>query len=112
MEEFFTKAYTELTEAQKMELASLAGTNTGEVLFLLMENEVINARDEAMAVDPSDEKQQRAKMTIAHAMSKFYTRLRKQITYQFMEHYNRIQEKTAEATLEDRRTIEEIILKQ
>lgn len=102
----------ELDVMQKTDLFAFAHTETSKALWLLMENMVIEARDEAMATDPADEKTQKARMTEAHAMAKFYTRIRKEIESLVTEQMGEIQRLANEEILKDREKVEEIILSQ
>lgn len=97
---------------EKADLFAFSHTETCRALYKLMENMVIDARDEAVAVPPEEEKLQKAKMDMAHAMSKFYTRLRKEIETTASEHLGETQYLANQEVLKDQDTIEAIILDQ
>jgi hypothetical protein len=77
-----------------------------------MENEILAARDEAMAVDPTEEKKQAVRMTEAHAMAKFYQRVRDKIEYAAQEQLDAIKLKAAQAVTQEQEFFEEVILQQ
>lgn len=97
---------------EKVDLFAFSHTETCRALYKLMENLVLDARDEAMAVPPEEEKLQKAKMDMAHAMSKFYTRLRKEIESTASEHIGELQRIANEEVMKDQDAIESIILDQ
>jgi hypothetical protein len=76
----------ELTNSEKMDIMILSGNPAILTLWKFMEMEIIQARDEAMNSDPSKPNEQVAKLTIAHAMEKFYKRVREDISYLTQEH--------------------------
>lgn len=102
----------DLEPREKMDLFSFTHTSTAKALYKLMENLIIDARDEAMAVDPVDEKLQKSRIDGAHWFSVFYTRVRKSIESSAMEHIGELQRFANEEILTDRDQIENIILDQ
>jgi len=104
------RTVTALTEAQKMDLVSFSSMSTAQTLYLLMENEILEARDAAMAADPADEKRVLALQAQAHAMALFYTRLKKSIENAINEHLGIIAEKATEEALRDQEEIERIVI--
>lgn len=103
---------TQLSVMQKTDLFAFSHTETAKSLWELMENLVIEARDEAMSIDPADEKLQKARMDTAHAMAKFYTRLRKEIESLASERMGEIERLANEEILKDQERIEAIVLGQ
>lgn len=101
-----------LDRMEKADLFAFSHTTTCRALYKLMENLVVEARDEAMSVEPDQEKLQKAKMDTAHAMAKFYTRLRKEIETAASEHRGELQELANQEILGDRDVMEQIILDQ
>jgi hypothetical protein len=102
----------ELSQAQKMDLIVLSTNPNFQTVYDLMENEVLAARDEAMAVDPTEDKKQVARMTEAHAMAKFYQKIRKQIEFAATEQLAKVQEKAAQEATQEQEFLEEIVLQQ
>lgn len=76
----------ELTNSEKMDIMILSGNPAIMSLWKFMEMQIIAARDEAMNTDPSKREEQISKLTIAHAMEKFYRRTREDISYLTQEH--------------------------
>jgi hypothetical protein len=107
-----TNRVTDLNIAEKMGLFAFSHTEQCQALYKLMENMVIEARDDAMAVDPANEKEQKSKMDLAHAMGLYYTRIRKSIESTANEHIGELQRIANEEVLRDREQIEQIILDQ
>lgn len=103
---------TQLSVMQKMDLFAFSHTETAKSLWELMQNMIIEARDEAMAVDPAEEKVQKARMDTAHAMAKFYTRVRKEIEFLSNERMGEIERLANEEIMKDQDRIETIILNQ
>lgn len=97
---------------QKMDLFAFSHTEAAKSLWALMENLIIEARDEAMAIDPAEEKIQKARTDTAHGMAKFYTRLRKEIESIASERVGEIQRLANEEILKDHEAVENIILSQ
>ncbi len=103
---------TQLSVMQKTDLFAFSHTETAKSLWELMENVVVEARDEAMAIDPAEEKIQKARMDTAHAMAKFYTRIRKEIESLASEQMGEIERLANEEILKDQELIEAIVLDQ
>jgi len=101
---------TELTDSEKMDLMAGDGTPYANAIKKLMKIEINKARDEAMECDPSDEKKQRALMTVAHAMEKFYKNLMSAIVFEKVSHLADVKHRIAEAELEDQEKLEAVIL--
>ncbi len=101
---------TELTDSEKMDLMAGDGTPYANAIKKLMKIEINKARDEAMECDPSDEKRQRALMTVAHAMEKFYRNLTGAIVFEKTSHLADVKQKIAEAELQDQEKLAEVIL--
>ena len=77
-----------------------------------MENEVLDARDEAMAVDPVEEKKQVVRMTEAHAIAKFYQKIRKQIEFAAQEQIEEIKSKAAQEATQEQEFMEAVVMEQ
>lgn len=101
-----------LSDAKKRDLIVLCANPNINVLWELMENIVIDSRDAAMAIDPADEKRQRAGMTIAHAQAKMYTKVRETIQYITEEHLNETRRLEYEKAMGTQEEIERIVLEQ
>ena len=102
----------ELSQAQKMDLIVLSTNPNFQTVYDLMENEVLAARDEAMAVDPTEEKKQVVRMTEAHAMAKFYQKIRKQIEFAATEQLENIKAKAAQEATQEQDFLESVVLEQ
>ncbi len=100
----------ELTTTEKMDLIVWSSSPSFEVVCKLLENKVLNGRDEAMAVDPAEEIVQRARMTEAHAMAKFYQWFRDEIRMASADELAKMKEKANRALLRDQEVIENIIV--
>lgn len=100
----------ELSQAQQTEMIIWATSESFPVACQILENEVLNARDEAMVVDPADKETQHARMTEAHGMAKLYQRFRKQIENASSTQLAKLQEKANRSILKDREAIEKIIV--
>lgn len=107
-----TGRQTELTDAQKMDLIVLSANPTFEVVYLLWENLILDARDEAMAVDPSEPAKQASRMTEAHALAKAYKRFRDNVTNSLAEQHGKIKLKVAETLAKEQDFIDQIVLSQ
>ena len=101
-----------LDSKDRMALVILNGQPQLQALWKLMANEVNRARDEAMMVDPSKRDEQTAAMTVAHAMAKFFTRVRKSVEYQIAEHIGEVQALAAEHIKDDAEALERYTLQQ
>jgi hypothetical protein len=75
-----------LTNAERMDIMILSGNPAIMSLWKFMEMQIIAARDEAMHTDPAKKDEQIAKLTIAHAMEKFYKDTREDIIFMTQEH--------------------------
>lgn len=102
-----------LTNSEKMDIMVLSANPMIMSLWKFLEMEIIAARDEAMAVDPSQRDEQLAKLTIAHAMQKFYTRVRDDIKFMTQEHLAHTQQLNWEKTIAaDPKVVEDIYFSQ
>lgn len=102
----------ELNDQEKMDLVAGDGTPFANAIYKLMESRVLLAQTEAIKSDPADERNQRSKMTIAHAMDKFYTDVREMIRFEKTSHITDIKQRAAALELEEAGKLEEIILAQ
>lgn len=102
----------ELTNAQKMDLIVLSSNPAFEAVYILMENEVLDARDEAMAVDPVEEKKQVVRMTEAYAIAKYYGKIRKQIELAATDQLEAIRAKATQEAAQEQQFFEDIVLQQ
>lgn len=100
----------ELTNQEQMDLIILSANPQLNTLWKFMEMEIVNARDEAMDVDPSEPVKQQSKMTIAHAMGRFYTHIRQRIAYVTREHLNEAQRLDYERKMGSPEEIEKILI--
>lgn len=100
----------ELSDSEKMDLMAGDDTPYANAIRKLMRKEIFDARDEAMACDPADERKQRALMTVAHAMEKFYKNVLGKITFEKTSHFMEVKQKLLQEELKDQEKIEEIIL--
>lgn len=107
-----TGRQTVLTDAQKMDLIVLSANPAFEVVYLLWENLVLDARDDAMAVDPSEPIKQTSRMTEAHALAKAYKRFRDNVTNSLAEQHSKIKLKVAADLANEQNFIEQIVLSQ
>ena len=101
-----------LDSKDRMDLVILSGQPQLQALWKLMQQEVLRARDEAMLVDPSERDKQAAAMTVAHAMAKFFTRVRKSVEYQIAEHIGEVQALADENIQNDTEALERYTLQQ
>ena len=101
-----------LDTKDRMDLVLLNGQPQLQALWKLMQNEVLRARDEAMLVDPAERDKQAAAMTVAHAMAKFFTRVRKSVEYQIAEHIGEVEALAAGHLKDDPEEIERLTLQQ
>ena len=95
---------------KKMDLIIISANPQIQSLWDLMEMIVLTARNEAVAVDPSEEKKQVAALTIAHAMAKMYSQVRQQIDFITNEHLAESKRLDMEKKLESPDEIEKILL--
>lgn len=102
----------QLTDAQKMDLIVWASSPVYSVIVDMLESEILDARDEAMATDPAEKEQQSARMTEAHGMAKLYQRFVKKVESCSQEQFAKVQEKANRAILKDQSIVDEIILSQ
>lgn len=112
MTDLKSKVFQDLNPAEKSELIAFTTTTYYPLICKLMENMIHDAKDIAMAVDPANGDEQRARMTEAHAMSLFYVRLIKCITKEVNDRMGEIQEHMANAQIHDQEFIEDQIIKQ
>lgn len=104
-----TKSY-DFDNRKKMDLIILSANPQIQSLWDLMEMIVLTARNEAVAVDPSEEKKQIAALTIAHAMAKMYGQVRQQIDYITNEHLAESRRLDMEKKLESPEEVEKMVL--
>lgn len=102
----------ELTQAQKVDLIVLSSNPNFESVYILMENEVLDARDEAMAVDPVNEKLQAVRMSQAHTIAKFYAKIRKEIEFAATEQLDTIKTKAVQEATQEQEFLDSIVLEQ
>lgn len=107
-----TGRFAELTQAEKMDLIVLASNPNFQTIYKLMENECIAAREDAISVDPKDKEGQIAALTIAHAMHKFYVKIRKEIQFAGQEQLDLIKTKAALAAAQEQDFLESIVIEQ
>lgn len=100
----------DLSESDKQDIVFAA--NHYQPLYKLMELLIVKARDEAMLVDPSKEAEQRAAMTVAHAMSKFYLAIRAEVQFFVEGEHEKFKQKAAQEAIQEQETIENIVLQQ
>jgi hypothetical protein len=100
----------ELTTNQQMDMIVWASSPTFPTACQILENEVLNARDEAMAVDPAEKETQHARMTEAHGMAKMYQRFRKQIEMASTNELAKLKERANRELLKDQELIENIVV--
>lgn len=112
MTDLKSKIFTELNPAEKSELIAFRATSYYPLIRQIMENMIHEAKDLAMAVDPVNQDEQRARMTEAHAMSKFYTRMIKSIEREVSERMGQIQEKAIQSQLDDREFTDNLLVEQ
>lgn len=105
------RTVTELSPQDQILLITTAESAGAKILFRIMEQEIIDARDEAMAVNPAKEAEQRAAMTVAHAMAKFYRKVRTRIQQEFQKHKESLIQ-AQQSVLDDPEEVEEMILSQ
>lgn len=103
------KTVDNLTTSEKMELVQFASISYFKLVCKVMEWEVIEQRDIAMAVNPAKETEQRAAMTEAHAMAKFYTRFRNTIDAAIREHRGEVEEHVVKQQLDDPEFLSELM---
>src|SRR5258705_13169544 len=83
----------ELTPEEMMDLTVFGAMPVAKTVYKVMEFVIADARDEAMECDPAREAVQRALMTVAHAMDKFYKKVRGKIEFAQMEHFSDAKQK-------------------
>lgn len=107
--EFGYDQVPELTVSEKMDLVVFSSMPVSKAVYKLMELEIVQARNEAMRANPAKVEEQRALMTVAHAMDKFYTNVRGKITFATGEHIADVKLKVQQVDMEDKEKLEEII---
>ena len=100
----------ELTPEEMMDLTVFGAMPVAKTVYKVMEFAIADARDEAMECDPAREAVQRALMTVAHAMDKFYKKVRGKIEFAQMEHFSDAKQKVLAEDMKDQEKIEEIIM--
>lgn len=100
----------ELTPEEMMDLTVFGAMPVSKTVYKVMEMAIADARDEAMECDPAREAVQRSLMTVAHAMDKFYKKVRGKIEFAQMEHLSDVKQKVLAEDMKDQEKIEEIIL--
>lgn len=103
---------SELNNIEKMDLIVLSSNPAVHALWKFMELEIIHARNDAMFADPSIPTAQLAKLTIAHAMEKFYRGIREQIKFITDEHLGEARRLEYERKMAAPEQIEQVILDQ
>jgi hypothetical protein len=106
----FSEPSLELSESEKMDLMAGDDSPYAKAIKKLMRKEITEARQEAIECDPSDEKKQRALMTVAHAMDKFYKNVLGKIVFEKTSHFAEVKQKLAEEELKDQEKLSEVIL--
>lgn len=101
---------TELTPEEMMDLTVFGSMPVAKTVYKLMENAIADARNEAMECDPAREAVQRSLMTVAHAMDKFYKKVRSKIEFAQTEHLTDVRQKALQEDLKDQAKVEEIIM--
>jgi hypothetical protein len=104
--------FVELTEPERMNLVLLASSPNYDTLKKLFEMEVIQARDEAMAVPPHEKEKRLALMDVAYAIAQFSTHVQQRIESAILEHKGAIAVAAAREATQDRNFIEKVILNQ
>jgi hypothetical protein len=99
-----------LSMHEQQDLIVLGADPRVHTLFKIMEYEIIEARDEAMACDPAEKDKRAALMDTAHAMAKWYTQIRSRITRELNEHLGEIKRRANEELVKDQNAVEKIIL--
>ena len=102
----------ELTDSEKMDLVAGDDSPFARAIYKLMERAIFITQREAMEADPSNDKVQLAKLTIAHAVDKFYTDVREMVRFAKQSHITDIKTLAAQKELEETGRLEEIILAQ
>lgn len=105
-------AVKELSNPEKLDLIVYCTNPQIEILWKLMEMEIIQFRDDAMAVDPAKKDEQSARMTEAHAVAKFYERVRNSIQYITQEHLNQAKQLEYEQQMQSPEEILKVLLSQ
>lgn len=100
----------ELTPEEMMDLTVFGAMPVARTVYKVMESAIVDARNEAMECDPAREAVQKSLMTIAHAMDKFYKKVRSKIEFAQTEHLTDVRQKALQEELKDQSKIEEIIL--
>jgi hypothetical protein len=100
----------ELNEFERLDLAVFSAMPASQSLYKLMEFEILKARDEAMAVEPSNKELVLSKQAIAHTMALFYTRVRKAIEGEVLKHKDDIANKANKENKMEQEEIERIVL--
>jgi len=101
----------ELSDGEKMDLMAGDDTPYANAIKKLMRFEIVKARDEAMECPPEEEAKQKALMTVAHAMQKFYKNILGAIIFEKTKHLSDVKLRQAEEEMKDREKVEEIIFK-
>lgn len=99
----------QLSDSEIMDLMVGDDTPYAKALDKLMKLTIVDARNQALEADPSDKEAQATKMTVAHAMNKFYENLRQIVHVEKTKHHLEVKLKAAEAELEDQQKLEEVI---
>ena len=100
----------ELTPEEMMDLTVFGAMPVSKTVYKVMEFAIADARDEAMECDPAHEATQRSLMTVAHAMDKFYKKVRGKIEFAQMEHLSDVKQKVLAEDMKDQERVEEIIM--
>lgn len=100
----------DLPIAMKQDLVLFSGTPAYQAILMLMENMLIEARDEAVLIPPAKREERLAALDTAHAMSLCFLRLKEKITYLVDERLGEFRREAAEDALKDEAALEAIIL--
>ena len=101
-----------LSPQDKINCVSMRNSPFLQTLWKLAEIIVVEARDEAMCVDPAHKEEQAARTTEAYVMNKLYWKLRIAVENGVSEHLSDLDAIASREALEDQAKIEEIILNQ
>jgi len=100
----------EMTETAAQELIVWSTTPVYKTVCDLFESIVLDARDEAMAVDPAEEVKARARLTEAHAAAKVYQQFRDKIESLSADRLAKLKDKVNRQLIKDDAFIESVIL--
>ena len=101
-----------LDAAEKAELLQFSYTTTANIIFKVLEIMVIEARDEAAAVDPANEAEVRAKQGVAYTMGLLYAKFKEKVQGPALEHYGETKRILNARLAQEQEFIEDIIINQ